>query len=459
MSHQPNILILIPHDLGCFAGCYGDPAAPTPRLDQLAADGVLCEQCFTPCPECSPSRACMYTGYMPHQNGIMGLSNFGWSLQKKHLAQHLQDAGYQTHLFGLQHEHQGPASAIGYQQHHQGANARVEIVCAELESFLGEDHSNAEPWFACAGFFHVHRPFAKLSDSQFASDDVHVPDWLPDHEVVRMDLARFYQDISELDTAVGNVLDALDSSGQRDNTLVLFTTDHGAAFPGAKASLYDPGIQVPLIWHWPGQIDGGRRINDLVSNMDVCPTLLEIAGANTDHEAPAQSLVAALRGEAHTARDSVGGALFYDVAYDPMHYLRTDRYKYIRSFAADRTLQLDCQSSFAGGPWIRVDDFDVLTSPSWQALQNELPGQVHSEELYDLQRDPCERHNRCSDPDYQDILHDMRARMHRMMTETDSPLLHGHVTAPVKQQQAFASHAVGGQRYQEHVMKRQDLLC
>jgi N-sulfoglucosamine sulfohydrolase len=455
-----NMLVIIPHDLGVFLGCYGNRSVCSPRIDGLASEGVRFSHCFTTAPECTPSRGSLMTGLYPHQNGLMGLANFGWSLRTPHLAERLRSRGYRTHQFGFQHETHEPVSALGYDQAHRGPNCRAENVCAELNTFLHSAEAAAEtPWFAYAGFTDVHRPWRALSASRFDPARLDVPPWLPDAPVVRKDLARFYQDIEQMDAAVGTVLDTLRDTGIARDTIVVFTTDHGAAFPGAKATLYDPGIHVPLIVRRPGHTEGGRTYDELVSNMDLTPTLLELAGLTVPAGLEGRSLAPLLCGQPYAARDEVGGALFYDVAYDPMHYVRTADYKYIRSFAvtpeeahgaAPETL-----TTFAAGRWIRVDDFDVLTSPTWQALAPEgaVP-RPDSEELYALRSDPCERRNLVGHPDARPVLDAMRARLARLMERTRSPLLYGHVSPPEKQREACRSYHPTSERSVQEIARR-----
>lgn len=464
MSSRPNILIMLPHDLGDFLGCMGHANVESPAIDRLAQRGVCFTNCFTTSPECTPSRGGLMTGLYPHQNGLMGLSNFGWSLRVPHLAAVLRDLGYDTHLFGFQHETHEAPETLGYRRVHSRERLRAGDVCSALRDFLetprGEE---AAPWFAYAGFHETHRRWVAARDSQVNPNDITVPEWLPDNPLVRTELSRFYQDIRNLDREVGTVLDTLEHGPAGKDTLVIFTTDHGAAFPGAKATLYDPGIHVPLILHWPGHIEGGARPDTLLSNLDLAPTLIELAGGTPAPSLAGRSFRPLLEGSAYRERDSVGGALFYDVAYDPMHYVRTRTHKYIRSFAVTPETAAGADpevlSTFAAGRWVRVDDYDVLTSPTWQALAPpEGSPRPPEEELYDLSTDPRERINLAEDPAARVIMETMRERMRRMMEATDSPLLRGHVPPPEKQKEAFRGHLPGGAAFVREVQARKELL-
>jgi arylsulfatase A-like enzyme len=461
-DRRPNILVFIPHDLGTFLGCCGHDTVRSPHIDRLAARGVSFRNCFTTSPECTPSRGGLLTGLYPHQNGLMGLSNFGWSLRVPHLAARLRACGYATHQFGFQHETHTSVEVLGYDRGHRGGSTEADVVCADLRSFIrSAAPRDGAPWFACAGFRHVHRAWPRAT--RFCPDDVAVPPWLPDHPEVRKDLARFHQDIEDMDAAVGSVLTVLEETGIGKDTLVLFTTDHGAAFPGAKATLYDPGIRVPVICHWPGHVEGGAWHDALVSNLDVTPTVLEIAGGEVPEGLAGRSVLPLLQGGGTFAeRDCVCGALFYDVAYDPVHYVRTRAHKYVRSFAATdadaRGADPETLTTFAAGRWIRCDDFDVLTTPTWQALAP--PGgepRPPAEELYDLRADPEERHNLVDQPGAQHVLADMRARLRAMMQETDSPLLRGHVQPPERQREAARTHGPNTPLFARTVAERKAL--
>ena len=133
---KPNILILIPHDLGVFLRCYGNPSVESPNLDKLSATGVRFTHNFTTCPECTASRGGMMTGYPPHQNGLMGLVPFGWSLKVPHLAGRMKKLGYATYQFGFQHETHQHASSLGYDHVRTFEDHIVQTVCGGLRDFL-----------------------------------------------------------------------------------------------------------------------------------------------------------------------------------------------------------------------------------------------------------------------------------------------------------------------------------
>ena len=454
---QPNVLLFVPHDLGDYLGCCGHAGVRSPHLDSLAERGVRCSQYFTPAPECTPSRSSMFTGLYTHQNGLMGLSNFGWQLRPEvsHLAELLARGGYATHLFGLQHETDASPEQLGYQNLHAQDGRRADNVCRALAEFLGQPEAQDGPWFAHAGFFDVHRPWPENTD--FSPGEIEVPPFLPDSPILRRDLARFHQNILDMDRAVGRVLDALQEAGLEEDTIVIFTTDHGPALPHAKATFYDPGIRLPLIIRRPGHLDGGRVYEELLSNVDFTPTLLDLCGCPTPEGLAGRSFSSLLRGDPYEEREAVYGALFYDVSYDPMHYVRTRTHKYIRSFAAttEEAAGADRRvlATHEAGKWIRVDDLDVMTGPAWQVMKPTCEPPP-PEELYDLEADPLEMNDIASDPAAGETLDSMRDLLRSMMERTASPLLEGHVAPPPEQITAAQRFRPGSPEHQERVQER-----
>jgi len=424
--------MFITHDQGDHLACYGHKTVKSPNLDRLADEGVRFTNHFAAAPECTPSRAGLYNGLYTHQTGLMGLTHRGWEYNAgtEPLAMKLHKGGYHTHLFGLQHETGNNPSKLGYNNTCSQLDLKSPSVCRSFVDFLETVVGRQlQPFFASVGFSDVHRSWTK--ESSFKPEDIEVPAYLPDNPDVRRDLAYFHQAIEDMDHAVGWVLKVLDESPLADNTLVIFTTDHGIPFPRAKSTFYDPGIRTILIMRWPKGFKGGRTYDQLISNLDYCPTILEACGVEIPDGLEGRSFLPLLQGREYKQRDEVFGAFYYDSFYDPMYYVRTNRYKYIRSFAvtpqdskgADRELLAKHET----GNWIRGDDSDVQQSLSWSSIKKKYP-MPEPEELYDLKVDPLEQNNLLADPNYADVLDGLRGTMRAMMKRTDSPLLTGHVS-------------------------------
>jgi len=434
--NRPNILVFVPHDLGDFLGCYGHRDVLSPNLDALAERGVRFENYFTAAPECTPSRAGMMTGVYTHQNGLMGLCHRGWEFSPEtvHLAQRMRLQGYETHLFGLQHETHGDPSRLGYVRHHSQDRRDAPSVCESLSGFLASGEAKQAPWFAHAGFSHVHRPWP--DHTRFDPADVELPSYLPDTHAVRMDYAYFYEHILDMDEAIGSALTALEATGLAEETLVIFTTDHGSPFPRAKSTYYDAGIRIPLIMHHPEIASGGSVFGELISNIDFTPTVVELGGGEAPTDIEGRSFASLLTGGKFEEREAVYGALYYDAFYDPIHCVRSRLHKYIRSFAvtSDEATGADPEvlAQHHTGSWIRADDSDVQNSDTWRALASQSWPVPPPEELYDLGADPLEEHNLLieapDDEEVRRIASEMRRRLDEMMRRTSSPLLEGHVS-------------------------------
>jgi arylsulfatase A-like enzyme len=380
---------------------------------------VLFEQAFCPAPQCSPSRASLLTGLMPHRHGLIGLAHRGFRLHpdalQRTLPRLLGEAGYRTHLFGLQHEAADPHE-LGYQQVVQPrpTGSRPHL-CRDVAPAAAEFLANGptEPFFAMVGFEETHRPF-ESTDTSLA--DVRVPAFLPDTPVVRRDIADLEGAVRQADAAIGRLLTALDRSGLAGRTLFIYTTDHGIAFPGAKGTLFDPGIEIALVARGPGGFGGGRRLPGLASNVDLLPTILGLCGRTPPADNDGVSLLPIITGGVRDVRQELFAELTYHTTYDPMRGIRTARYKYIRSFA-DRPLQLPAH---------------VDASPTKDLLRDRgfFEQRRPPEMLFDLAHDPRERANLAGDPTYASVRGSLRDRLERWMHATGDPLLAGEVVAP-----------------------------
>lgn len=426
--NKPNILLVTCHDLGKRLGCYGVRGLTTPALDTLAREGVLFENAFSTAPLCSPSRGALLTGVHPHVNGLMGLVNRGWNLPGTYptLPELFRRHGYTTTLFGLQHERKEPVE-VGYDAHiHPQRPHTCETVSAEFDSWLRARGRADRPFFASVGFFETHRPF---KDPRYKADDpasVDVPPYLPDAPEVREDLADLHGMVFAVDAAMDRILAALEETMAARNTLVIFTTDHGIAFPRAKATLYDPGIETALLMRWPAGFEKARRFPHLVSNVDLFPTILEAAGLPVPAHAEGRSLMPLLRGDNFEMRREVfAGKTWHDV-YDPIRAIRTEKFKYIRNFPGDGG------AAASSRPALSLP-VDIEQSPSRKALA--AKGDPHlapraEDELYDLTQDPHELNNVAHVRAYAPAVAELRARLLRWMEETNDPLLQGPVPCP-----------------------------
>jgi N-sulfoglucosamine sulfohydrolase len=391
----PNVVYLHSHDTGRHVQPYGH-GVETPNIQRLAEQGLLFRQAFAAAPVCSPSRAALLTGEYPHNSGMLGLAHRGFRLHDygRHLANALRAGGYVTALAGMQHE-AADASEIGYDRVLDLASTRVRDVAPAAAALLRE--GLPEPFFLSVGFFETHREFPEPGDARFALP----PANLPDTPATRRDMAAFQASAALLDEGVGTVLEAVG-----ENTLVILTTDHGLPFPGAKATLTDRGLGVLLILHGLGL----HGVSDaLVSQIDVYPTVLQLAGVETPPWARGRSL---LQGEGH---DAIFGELTFHAAYEPQRAIRTRRHKYIRRYDGG----MPVLANIDDGP-----SKDLLVE---QGLAERVQP---AEQLYDLLFDPGEEVNLAGDPAHAAVVAGLRSRLEAWMAETGDPLLAGPVAPP-----------------------------
>ena len=426
MQSRPNILLIIALDLGAHLGCYGVPNVPSPRLDQLAKEGVRFGQHYCSAAFCSPSRGAILTGKYPHVNGLMGLVNLGWDLPAHNvtLGQALKASGYETFLFGLQHEvkDNGRLNTLFDHVSDRAIGHACDRVAPLVTDFCKQrgKRSGEQPFYARVGFSEVHRAF----ETYVAEDPegVTVPAYLADTAGAREDFAQFHGAIRCLDTAVGQILDALEDAGLREDTLVIFTTDHGIAFPRAKATLYDSGLQTALLMRWPGGFEGGQVCDQMLSNIDLFPTVLDATATPSPEDVMGRSFWPLLAGGEYEANEQIFAEK--STAFDDIkRCIRTPRYKYIRNFDA--------------GPQLRLPtDIEI-------SLTRRDMGDAHLEprpptELYDLEADPLEQRNLVGNPTFGEMEQRLRNELDRFLTDTNDPVMRGQIERPAEEAEIMA---------------------
>lgn len=221
-DRPPNFICVICHDLGQHLGCYGAADVRTPHLDAFAARGLRFARSFCTAPQCSPSRAALWTGRYAHANGVVGLAHGDFLNDlhpgERHFAQMLNDAGYHTHLFGNQHV-SPDAGRCGF-RHIHGAGTCGEIA-ADAVAFLEEREPTDPPFFMQVAFFEPHRPFPHADVESLDPATLTVLPYMPDIPVVREDLADLEASIASADRAFGAIAETIDRCGLTDDTIVV----------------------------------------------------------------------------------------------------------------------------------------------------------------------------------------------------------------------------------------------
>src|SRR5688572_15275845 len=416
-----NVLLIIADDQGRDLAAYGNPVLRTPNLDRLAARGTLFTNAFATVSSCSPSRSVIYTGLYSHSNGMYGLAH---DVHNQHLLpsvrtlpQVLSAAGYRTALVGKKHIL--PDDALPFDEElapERPGNRDVAFMAAEARKFIAK--SGDRPFLVIVGYSDPHRAPENFGNTRawpavtretYDPAKVIVPAHLPDLPEVRRDLADYYESISRLDSGVGLLLDTLRETAHSDDTLVIYMSDNGRPFPGAKTTLYDEGIHLPLIVSSPRQTRRGVRSAAMVSWVDIAPTILDWARAAlpSTQQFAGRSILAVLEQADPSGWDRVFASHgFHEIhQYYPMRAVRTREYKYIVNLAASLEFPI------AG---------DIASSQTWKAIvarpsaglgTRSLQAFLHRppEELYNLQKDPAEVTNLAGDPTHRAVLERMRA--------------------------------------------------
>jgi arylsulfatase A-like enzyme len=385
------------HDIGRHLHSYGVASVISPHLDALAAEGVRFTHAFATAPQCSPSRASLATGLYPHTNGVMGLAHrgFDWELATPHAAAVFAGAGIAPLLFGGQHVTQHPEK-LGFERIHP-TSAMEEVIASQPSD---------RRLYIEINFEETHRPYPPAGPPP---SGLVVPGYLPAGPEAVQEMTAVEQTIAVMDAAAGRALAALEEAGRAQRAIVVFTTDHGLAMPRAKCTLYDPGLEVALIVRWPdGGFGRGVTRSELVSNIDVLPTLLEASGVVPPAGIQGQSLFA--------TRDAVFAEKTFHSYYDPMRCIRTATHKYIRNF--ETSFAVEVPGDVQQGPIFRSD-------PS--RYSRDRPSVV---ELYDLEADPLEQRNLAGGKDVAQVEQRLSRELWRWMRDTDDPLLNGPVPSP-----------------------------
>jgi arylsulfatase A-like enzyme len=373
-----NVLLVHWHDLGRYLGVYGHDDVSSPRLDRLAAEGILFTRAHATAPLCSPSRGSLFTGRYPQSNGLVGLAHHGWEYRAgvRTLPQVLTENGWYTALFGMQHETSFPAR-LGFEEY-DVSNSFCEYVVEKATCWLR--HAPTTPFLLTAGFFETHRPYPRDRYEPADAHAVELPDYLPDIPDVREDLADFYGSITVADAAVGQLLDTLAETGLDATTWVVFLTDHGPALPRAKSTLYDAGTGIAMIVRPPTRLSSEPRVYDgLFSGVDLVPTLLELLGVDAPAEIDGISHAGALiQPQDEPTRTEVYTTKTYHDSFDPIRAIRTTEFSYIENYATRPLLDLP---------------MDIEQSAPGRAVAPLSSAPRPSRELYDLRTDPTEQNN------------------------------------------------------------------
>lgn len=436
-----NVIYIVCHDLGRQLGCYGR-GVRTPHLDAFAEQGLRFDRAFCQTAVCSPSRGACLSGQPAHQNGMMGLAHFGWRFFPgvKTVVDFCNEAGVETVHCGFSHEGEELHSRyqidfeVDWRCH--PVEAAVDDAVAYLDGRRKQERTT--PFYLNLGTVEVHKSvwgrdtdrdgcpsrFHRVYGGPVPEEEVAVPPPTPEIPLTREEFSRFEAAIRYLDQQMGRLFRAIDELGYAEDTMVIFSTDHGMVDLRGKGSLYDRGTEIALLVRPPSGHAPPRAVEALVSNLDVTPTVLEALGLPVPETLPGNSFWP-LCGGAGSYTPSERIFLEWNFGgpqddYYPVRVVRTDRCKLLRHYGPHNYDQYRPEEL---GPGFTREEMNRKRfkdyGPPYQHPERMTP----AVELFDLQSDPHELCNVAASPDYADTRAQLEKALDDWMAATDDPVL------------------------------------
>jgi len=439
----PNFILITADDLNYDSvGCYGCKIPQiTPHIDSLAAQGMRFTNAHVNIAVCQPSRQSLMTGRYPHRNGALGFDPIDVSVPT--LQESLSMAGFLNGILGKE-KHLQPKYKFCWDYYitetqlasGAGIGRSPERYYRYAKSFFDQAVKQKKPFFLMANSHDPHRPFAGSDQEKkswghdlpgftrrIGSDEVAIPDFLPDLPDIRKEVGEYYTSVYRCDQTVGAVMKALKESGLDKNTMVMFLSDNGMSLPFAKANCYLNSTKTPWIITWPGRVKPGTVDSEhFVSGIDFMPTILEAAGATAVQGMDGFSFLPLLFGEIQTGRREVFTQFHKTFARRcfPMRCVQNRRFGYIFNFWAGKTDAMRMDST--SGRTFKAMQEASKSNPDIAARVKLFEYRV-PEEFYDFEKDPGALNNLISDPLYQSEIEQMRQLLQKYMTETNDPAL------------------------------------
>ncbi|AQG78826.1 sulfatase-like hydrolase/transferase [Spirosoma montaniterrae] len=417
---RPNILWLSCEDMSPHLGCYGDTTVPTPNIDRLAREGIRFSNAFCTAGVCAPSRNAIITGMYqtstgghnmrtlnnayPEKTGLPKAYSIVPASDVRAFPEYLRRAGYYT-----------------------TNNSKTDYQFEEPPTVWNEVSNKAhwrnrqpgQPFFAVFNNTVTHESQVWARKSLPLRVDparISVPPYYPDTKTVRQDMARFFSNIRDMDDWVGQLLKQLDDDGLLQHTIIFFWSDHGDGLPFVKREIYDRGIRVPLVVRFPDGQGAGSVRTDLMSMIDLAPTVLSLAGLPSPKHMQGRALLGKYavkkpRQYVFAARDRL------DERYDRVRSVHDGRYQYVRNFYPDRPLYMDVtyrKQQPMMAEMLRLRDEGKLNPVQMNWFRTTKP----VEELYDIQADPYQLTNLADQPAEANNLKRLRKELDRWLVET-----------------------------------------
>jgi N-sulfoglucosamine sulfohydrolase len=429
---RPNILLIVSEDNSSDLGCYGNSIVHTPNLDKLSENGVKFLNAYTTYSVCSPSRSSIFTGLYPHQNGQLGWATHYYALYSgiRVLPNYLKDSDYRTGIIGKVHVNPSDRFDFDFEAI-PGSNFQKESLSEYASKAKKFVMQSQDPYFLMVNFPDAHLPFQNDVEGlpTIKVDSAIIHETLPfvgvNNKRMLGETEAYYNCMNRLDESVGMLLDSL---GDLSNTCIVYLSDHGAQFSRGKLTNYEGGLKIPFIISYPEEIkEKGTSREELVSVIDILPTVLDLTGNSGDFGLPGRSLMDLFNREndiapwrSYLAADGEGAS---PVFYYPRRSIRGKRYKLIHNIDVGRAdfpaFHAYADPDFGSGATEEeIMEADERTRKAYELWEN--PPEY---ELYDLQNDPWEFENMANKPEMENVMAVLKKALLDWREDTNDPFL------------------------------------
>jgi len=427
-STQPNILWISCEDISPNLGCYGDAASKTPVLDQLAAEGVRFTNAFTTVGVCAPSRSSIITGMYPASIGTHNMRT-GKDITGISKGEYKTETGIVDPAGNSVSQYSAviPADVKCFTEYLRKAgyyctnNNKTDYQFAAPITAWDENDSQAhwrnrpkdKPFFSVFNLnvSHESQIWKKKKDPLLINPDApQLPPYFPEDSIIRQDLARKYSNIAEMDTQVGEILQELKADGLLEKTIVVFFSDHGGPLPRGKRAIYDSGLKVPMIIRYPNQEKAGTTYDDMISFVDLAPSMLSLAGVKAPKYMQGQAFLGKYKTKSRT--EIYGSRDRMDEFYDMVRCVRNKKFMYVRNFHPEWAYYQDIQyrrQLDMMNRLVEMHETNQLNKEQELWFRQSKP----VEELYDVESDPFQLNNLAADPNYANLLKDMGTKLEK----------------------------------------------
>lgn len=438
---RPNIMIVTVDDMNCDSvGAFGCSLADTtPNIDKFAQRGLRYQYAHVQTGSCYPSRNVMFSGRFSHNTKVEGFYQVK-NPDYPHLVDLMKQGGYFVGIRGKV-AHSTPYQPYAWDADLTVIDGEKQHIKNPRSYYLSTQRgiemakTAGKPFCLNINISDPHKPFYAMTGKGqivddpnvptriFQADEVPIPGFLFDHPNVRKELAHYYSSVRRADDCFAEVMKALNESGQQDNTVVMFFSDHGMPFPFAKTAVWHHSTRTPWIVRWPGITKPGSiDKTHMISAVDLLPTILDIANLQHPDGFDGHSFLPTIRGEKQPDRDLV--YTFHNENSgrnrSPMRSVHSKQYGYIFNPWSDgkRIFKTATTGTNTYRTMQRLAKEDKAMAARLDLFRHRV-----LEEFYDYENDPDALKNLIDDPNYADAIEEHRAAMRTIMVKSKDPLL------------------------------------